>query len=765
MRELAWKKLAAVRGLRGMRGLAEISGLREMRGLAGVSGLAVLGGIAVLALCVPVLGSCRGSDGGPQAGAELPLTRVILYQNGVGYFERRGRLTGEILHLRVSPSEVNDLLKSLTVIDLTSPRPSTISLPVEKGGARIEDELPPQTRRAGGLVAMLAALRGAHVELESRGGNVSGRLVGVELPPERPSQGHKAGEEAADGARVTVLEGAGALRVLPLAQVTAVKLRDRALQVGLRRSLDASLSAGNWKPVDVTVEMKGADGHEVLVSYIHEVPVWKAAYRLWVEKDKQPLLQGWAAVHNLGGEPWANVKLSLVAGTPLSFRYDLQTATYISRPDLTPSRPSVAVAPPPSDRGREMSRPTTASAAPAPAPRRPGSVDAKASAMGILGALGGGKSGAALNDALAENEERSKRDEAPPPPPEAKPDLNAIAGSMRRALESTPVGALFRYDVPGTVSVQSGAAALVSLVNFQLPGEDVHLFRPQPGQTTGTVPYRAIRIRNESAQTLEAGPITLYVDGTFVGEGFIERTDPKVTAFVAYAVDPTVTLSLDTAQVDETGRLVKLLGGQVTVEVVMTRKTTFRVENRLDKALRAYVRTLRSGGYTLKAPPAELVTAGEAYFVPIDAPAGKTTEVVLREVSPVRRAVALDSAQAGAAFKLYLQGGSIDEKVAGPIREVLALREQVDAIDRELAALEEKKGILADSQQRVRANLEALPAGAVAAELRKKLVAQLAEDEKGLAKIAADSVKAQVQKAELREKMLSLVRALTLDVK
>jgi len=145
--------------------------------------------------------------------------------------------------------------------------------------------------------------------------------------------------------------------------------------------------------------------------------------------------------------------------------------------------------------------------------------------------------------------------------------------------------------------------------------------------------------------------------------------------------------------------------------------------------------------------------------------AGKTTELVLREVSPVTRVVALDSDLAVSAFRLYLQGGGIDEKVAGPIREVLAIREQIAAIDRKLADLEEKKRTLAESQQRVRANLEALPSGAVAADLRKKLVTQLAEDEKALAAIAADTVKAQVEKAELREKMMSLMRQVTLEVK
>jgi len=35
---------------------------------------------------------------------ELKVTRVVLYQNGIGYFERRGRVDGDVVRLRIRPS-------------------------------------------------------------------------------------------------------------------------------------------------------------------------------------------------------------------------------------------------------------------------------------------------------------------------------------------------------------------------------------------------------------------------------------------------------------------------------------------------------------------------------------------------------------------------------------------------------------------------------------------------------------------------------------
>ena len=49
----------------------------------------------------------------------LPVRRVVLYKNGVGYFEHTGRVRGnQELSLDFTSAQLNDVLKSLTVVDL-----------------------------------------------------------------------------------------------------------------------------------------------------------------------------------------------------------------------------------------------------------------------------------------------------------------------------------------------------------------------------------------------------------------------------------------------------------------------------------------------------------------------------------------------------------------------------------------------------------------------------------------------------------------------
>src|ERR1051325_1081303 len=70
--------------------------------------------------------------------AELPVRQVVLYKHGVGFFERSGRLgAGESARLDFNASEMNDVLKSLTI--------------EEKGGGKISglryDSMDPLSHR------------------------------------------------------------------------------------------------------------------------------------------------------------------------------------------------------------------------------------------------------------------------------------------------------------------------------------------------------------------------------------------------------------------------------------------------------------------------------------------------------------------------------------------------------------------------------------------------------------------------------------------
>jgi hypothetical protein len=60
--------------------------------------------------------------------ARLPVTRVILYKNGVGYFEHSGHVRGnQDVNVDFTTAQLNDVLKSLTVLDLGKGRITGVS--------------------------------------------------------------------------------------------------------------------------------------------------------------------------------------------------------------------------------------------------------------------------------------------------------------------------------------------------------------------------------------------------------------------------------------------------------------------------------------------------------------------------------------------------------------------------------------------------------------------------------------------------------------
>ncbi|HVH45843.1 MAG TPA: hypothetical protein VM925_25995 [Labilithrix sp.] len=71
--------------------------------------------------------------------SDTTLGRVVVYRNGVAYFERYAEVRGDSLKLNVPHDKVDDFLKSLTVVDATTGEPAPISYPsTPAGGGTID---------------------------------------------------------------------------------------------------------------------------------------------------------------------------------------------------------------------------------------------------------------------------------------------------------------------------------------------------------------------------------------------------------------------------------------------------------------------------------------------------------------------------------------------------------------------------------------------------------------------------------------------------
>ena len=241
----------------------------------------------------------------PTADSPLRLDRVVLYRNGVGYFERTGKIDGDILTLKVRKDQVNDLLKSLTVVERASGRAVSVSMPLDPqtwANAALATLRPGQ----GSLAQVLDSLRGSTVTLATDDGRVHGRVAMVEQLTEPADDDDDA---PSNDHRVTLLDG-DALRVVKLSTVRGVTLEDGDLAMQFNRTLDASAGEGMFQQVEVSIRLVGAATHDLLVSYVVAAPMWKPTYRVVVPKEPtgKALLQAWAVVDNTSGEEWTHTR-------------------------------------------------------------------------------------------------------------------------------------------------------------------------------------------------------------------------------------------------------------------------------------------------------------------------------------------------------------------------------------------------------------------------------------------------------------------------
>jgi hypothetical protein len=78
------------------------------------------------------------ASGPPVTADDLKLKRVVIYRNGVAYFEREGRVEGERVRFKVRGDEVGDFLASFAVIEKGGGSVRAASFPLKR-----EESAPP----------------------------------------------------------------------------------------------------------------------------------------------------------------------------------------------------------------------------------------------------------------------------------------------------------------------------------------------------------------------------------------------------------------------------------------------------------------------------------------------------------------------------------------------------------------------------------------------------------------------------------------------
>lgn len=278
------------------------------------------------------------SSAGPAATQprnSLPIRRVILYSNGVAYIERRGLVSNHAeISLSFKQSQVDDVLKSMVVLDLGKGRIGAVSYnssaPPSSRMAEIPFAISAATdgNNGGGLAGVLSQLQGARVIVTTATRTVTGSVLTVEA---RRSQ-IDAEKPPVITQRLVIGSENGELTSFDLSEVRSVQLADEGSRRDLTEFAHAAASARRRDAKTIVVTSDGKGEREMIVSYTISAPIWKTTYRVLLDTSGKPFFQGWAIVDNVSEEDWTGIELSLVSGTPISFIQPIQNPVYRYRP-------------------------------------------------------------------------------------------------------------------------------------------------------------------------------------------------------------------------------------------------------------------------------------------------------------------------------------------------------------------------------------------------------------------------------------------------
>jgi hypothetical protein len=284
-------------------------------------------------------GAQNPDNGGKAKGPEspLPIRQVVLFNSGVGYFQREGDVSGDArIDLTFPVGDINDLLKSLVLQDLGGGRISSVNYDSQDPIDKILRSFALDLNNNPAFGQILNQARGEKIEIlrqekkDAQVAKITGTIVGMEV------QRRPAGKDLVVDEEMLNLLGPNGLQAIPMEQVLGVKFLNPVLDNEFQRALKVLASSHDSQKKLVSLGFNGAGKRAVRVGYVVERPIWKTSYRLRMESNGKLSLQGWALVENTSDDDWNEVRMVLVSGKPISFQMNLYDPLYIPRPMVEP---------------------------------------------------------------------------------------------------------------------------------------------------------------------------------------------------------------------------------------------------------------------------------------------------------------------------------------------------------------------------------------------------------------------------------------------
>ncbi len=686
----------------------------------------------------------------------LPIKRVILYSNGVAYIERRGTVSNNAeINLQFKQSQVDDVLKSMVVLDLGQGRIGAVSY---------NSSAPPSARMAeipfgigsadvGGIAEVLSQLQGAKVAVTSSKGASSGSILTVE---KRTTQIDTTKPPIIQRFLVIASES-GELSSFPLDDLKSVKLLEEGTRKDVNDFADATASARRRDAKTITVTSEGSGNREMVVSYIIAAPIWKTTYRVVLDEAGKPFFQGWAIVDNVSDEDWSNVKLSLVSGSPISFIQPIQKPMYRYRP-VVPMPEDVNLEPQIYDEeeggigygeGTGRGSGTGDGDSESPPTRR---IVKKEDSKKVSDNRG-------LANNITLDGVNSNNSMIPSKETSVSEALIGNNSGVSTAATGEEIGDLFEYKIEQPMTVLKDRSALIPIVQTKMDGERISIYNEAVRKDR---PMGGMLLKNLTNLTLESGSLTVLDRDAYAGEALMERLKPKEQRLISYALDLGTLVTVENKEDKEPAKLIKAVNGVFEVHYFQSDKKIYKFANQTDRKKIIYVEYPVNKDWTLSPEtPKPDITTQRYYRFRVELDPFEKEDLVIAS-----RQGLLDSYQlrdiSYTDLELFLTRRYIDEATKAKLQKLIDLRSQINQIENKLNGFENEEEKISEDQKRLRENIEALSKTPEAKALITRYIDKVNVQETRIEAITKERETLDRQKEELERQLATEIRAFAL---
>jgi hypothetical protein len=706
--------------------------------------------VFVLSLTLPAQApkapTAKAPSAAPAAPAsiDLPVRKVVLYKNGVGYFEHAGTVNGnQRVSVDFTSAQLNDVLQSLTALDSKGGMIGAVGYNSTMPIAQQLTTLALGLKDYPATLAVYQALRGQRVEVTGAGAPLSGRLVNIEYRKETD----KNGATSEDHYFLIVETDTGALRTAELTDAVSVHMIDPSLQKQFASYLEIVASAQDQQLRHLTLEDRGQGERQLQVSYISEVPVWKSTYRIVFPRDpnSNATLQGWAVVDNTVGVDWNNVQLSLVAGAPQSFIQPLSQPLYTNRPTI-PIATAAQNAPITHDaaENKEFDRIELQARLQSPGAgvtqyhgNGPMPSTAPPASFGVAGMVGmGSGSGGGVGSGAG------------------------YGGGVYRASDAIHEGDVsanafddfFEYALTQPVTIHKNESAMVPILQQELPATHVTVW-----SDSHPTPLRAIWLENTSKLTLDSGSFSIFESGEFAGEGLLDPIHPGEKRLLSYAVDQAVKVRRGDFSQTRTLHHVAVHEGVMVETTSSVTDTTYTVTNAADESRAVIVEHTRQPRAELDSDTKPDETTATAYRFRMAVDPHKSVDLHVRERANINERVQIGKQFNNGAY--LITASQYSPALAEALKPAIDAQTALAGLNGKIDEITAKQKTLADDEDRYRENLKALKDSATA----KRFVDELNQAEDAIEAARKGQTDLEKQRDAAQAQLDSIIARLSFD--